>query len=534
MNPSLVTLSSFPVYIPAAATPTSSSANTVSSGVPEIEVTKKDENVSESNSNTALSRQVPVVQEINKSKKSLWKDKIAAADANASRGDNMLDAYTTSTVPDVIKPHIPLVPEEVVREVIIAQPEPEEDWEVTADKIASGEKVLTFSETISPVLEKEVIPVKTSRSLRPQGNSKLNAGPVNRPLPVRLTYSRDFILKQRSVMFSSDTPPECPTVLEIYNNIITENNSAVTSTAVANTSTSKPRGTGSISRNTSNDFTSIIRSTESESLPDSGAWKRDGGPPSNTNTSGQSSRSSNPSQSTRQPPRDRAPLPVGFVPPPKKVVTDPLEIFTLQIRAILNKITPQTFEKLAGQIKEQKISSSLSCDRLVSLIFEKAIFEQNFSNLYADLCLDLEKQLSTNYIHVIYFRDSNQYSWVIDIDVENNLLAGPYKSTKDCVNASANDTLPPTRLIPYKLALHELIVSNHVLIKIFKNMSHSNEEYFCGFSAVSDIPSQSMSSVRFASRDDAKKHALKKNTIKNRLLKLCADEFYQSSDKVSE
>ncbi|ROT79508.1 eukaryotic translation initiation factor 4 gamma [Penaeus vannamei] len=57
-----------------------------------------------------------------------------------------------------------------------------------------------------------------------------------------------------------------------------------------------------------------------------------------------------------------------------------------RVRAILNKLTPEKFEKLSGQVKELEIDNTERLSAVIDLIFEKAIDEQSFSSTYAQLC----------------------------------------------------------------------------------------------------------------------------------------------------
>lgn len=57
-----------------------------------------------------------------------------------------------------------------------------------------------------------------------------------------------------------------------------------------------------------------------------------------------------------------------------------------KLRAILNKLTPEKFETLSGQVKELEIDNTERLCAVIDLIFEKAISEQAFSTTYARLC----------------------------------------------------------------------------------------------------------------------------------------------------
>ncbi|KAL0923274.1 hypothetical protein M5K25_007323 [Dendrobium thyrsiflorum] len=64
-----------------------------------------------------------------------------------------------------------------------------------------------------------------------------------------------------------------------------------------------------------------------------------------------------------------------------------------QLKAILNKLTPQNFEKLFSQVKEVKIDNTLTLSGVISQIFDKALMEPTFCEMYANFCLHLASEL---------------------------------------------------------------------------------------------------------------------------------------------
>lgn len=126
-------------------------------------------------------------------------------------------------------------------------------------------------------------------------------------------------------------------------------------------------------------------------------------------------------------------VPAG--PMPKKVVSDPLEKLTLEVTAILNKITPQTFEKLSQQILDIKLEDTSQLDRVVQIIFEKAVQEPNFTSMYADLCLMLKEQSSWVFFTVIKRMDSEngEYFWIRDFSFPEEAIS--FFSRSDCMSA---------------------------------------------------------------------------------------------------
>ncbi|XP_031502543.1 eukaryotic translation initiation factor 4G isoform X2 [Nymphaea colorata] len=60
-----------------------------------------------------------------------------------------------------------------------------------------------------------------------------------------------------------------------------------------------------------------------------------------------------------------------------------------QLTGILNKLTPQNFEKLFMQVKEVDIDNAVTLRGVISQIFDKALMEPTFCEMYADFCFHL-------------------------------------------------------------------------------------------------------------------------------------------------
>ncbi|RWR80586.1 eukaryotic translation initiation factor 4G-like protein isoform X3 [Cinnamomum micranthum f. kanehirae] len=60
-----------------------------------------------------------------------------------------------------------------------------------------------------------------------------------------------------------------------------------------------------------------------------------------------------------------------------------------RVKAILNKLTPQNFKKLFEQVKEVNIDSAVTLTGVISQIFDKALMEPTFCEMYADFCYHL-------------------------------------------------------------------------------------------------------------------------------------------------
>ncbi|XP_062157558.1 eukaryotic translation initiation factor [Alnus glutinosa] len=63
------------------------------------------------------------------------------------------------------------------------------------------------------------------------------------------------------------------------------------------------------------------------------------------------------------------------------------------VKGILNKLTPEKFDLLKGQLIDSGITSADILRGVISLIFEKAVLEPTFCHMYALLCSDLNEKL---------------------------------------------------------------------------------------------------------------------------------------------
>ena len=64
-----------------------------------------------------------------------------------------------------------------------------------------------------------------------------------------------------------------------------------------------------------------------------------------------------------------------------------------QIKSILNKLTPRKFEILFEQVKEVNIDFASCLHGIISQIFDKALMEPDFCEMYAKFCFHLATRI---------------------------------------------------------------------------------------------------------------------------------------------
>lgn len=62
-----------------------------------------------------------------------------------------------------------------------------------------------------------------------------------------------------------------------------------------------------------------------------------------------------------------------------------------EVRSVLNKLTPQNFESLVQKFKRFPINNKTRLDKVIDLVFQKAIAEPGFSEFYAKMCFEMMK-----------------------------------------------------------------------------------------------------------------------------------------------
>lgn len=326
--------------------------------------------------------------------------------------------------------------------------------------------VLTLAQTPSPVDETpdsweddSTTPVIAAepkgRSLRPGG---MKSGSSKQP-PTRLNtgympkkYSKQELLALRP-------PPETRSPLNCYENFTSVSEGSTGGGGKGPSGT--PTGGGGANqwgKQQQRDSPRVSGGQQDSGQHDQqggAGWKRDSNlPPAMQQGGGRGGK--------RAPPTN--------VPMPKKQISDPMELLTTEVLAILNKITPQTLEKLSARILSIPLVNTAMLDKLIELIFEKAVQEPAFSVTYADLCSSLTNN-ATNWLFYLVAKDldTGDYFWIKDFAFEGQ-AAGPFFSQKECVAAVSGEVMPPMKPMPAAASASgeftEVFLTKNTLLKV--------------------------------------------------------------------
>jgi len=216
-----------------------------------------------------------------------------------------------------------------------------------------------------------------------------------------------------------------------------------------------------------------------------------------------------------------------------------------QIKGLLNKMTKEKFGKLSAQMCDIPILSYEMLTMVIRLVYEKAISEQTFSDMYAELCSQLAQRVKkSSFIKIIesdedpmaepgadYNYDeegaSASYRWSNDVSTSDGEIVGPFESPEECIDVAIdNDNdMDPVKREDMELELHRLLIKRGNFIKIMR--ARESGKFYTVYFPVSQAEEcgQQLSKKIFTSEIECQNDATKMNTFKRSLLNKCEDEF---------
>jgi hypothetical protein len=222
-----------------------------------------------------------------------------------------------------------------------------------------------------------------------------------------------------------------------------------------------------------------------------------------------------------------------------------------KVKSILNKMTKEKFDRLSSQMLEIPILSYETLTMMLDNVYDKAIDEPSFGDMYADLCVRLSQSVQGNeFVHVIESDeepptddgqtpspDSNDssshivYRWSNDVSTSDSEVVGPLSSVDECFEvALSGSEMTPQDRGDMELELVQVAIRHGRFIKIMKKKGEveegESESFFVVFFPVAEVEDcgQQLSEI-FLSEVECKSDASKKNSFKRSLLNKCEEEF---------
>jgi translation initiation factor 4G len=182
---------------------------------------------------------------------------------------------------------------------------------------------------------------------------------------------------------------------------------------------------------------------------------------------------------------------------------------------------------------------------MIHNVYEKAIFEPSFGDIYADLCSRLSDKTKQNpFVRIIESDEepptenggaqggeetsshNTVYRWSNDVSTDDSEIIGPFESVEDVVEAALDaDNCPEPTKREKEMVLHSVKIHRGQFIKIMHPVDNPEELYtvFFPVSKAKEI-GQQMSDI-FLSEIECNKDGSKRNSFKVILLNKCQDEF---------
>lgn len=210
------------------------------------------------------------------------------------------------------------------------------------------------------------------------------------------------------------------------------------------------------------------------------------------------------------------------------------------VKSILNKMTKENFTKLASQMIEIPITSFEVLTTMIYNVYEKALFEPSFGEIYAELCMMLsEKAKDSPFVRIIESDedppDGNEgvdkvYRWSNDVSVDDSEIIGPFESIEDVLEAAIDaDNCPDPKKRYQEMKLHSVQIYAGQFIKIMTPKDNDEELYTVFFPASkAEEIGQQMSQI-FVDENECIKDGSKKNSFRATLLEKCQQEFQKQN-----
>lgn len=196
------------------------------------------------------------------------------------------------------------------------------------------------------------------------------------------------------------------------------------------------------------------------------------------------------------------------------------------VQGIMNKMTREKFDRLSKQLCEMEIKSLEMLRAVITLIFDKALGEPHFCDMYADLCVRLEgKWLVWSFLQIVRDDDTKKFYWTT-IDEPEEEVVGPFSKVSDVLESIDSNAIFPIPA-PKNLKLSQMILRSNKLVKIWKEES-SQEFYWSGTCREDLTPDTALNGV-YDTSEEAQHHATKSTSFKRIILNSCQEEFQKDN-----
>lgn len=203
------------------------------------------------------------------------------------------------------------------------------------------------------------------------------------------------------------------------------------------------------------------------------------------------------------------------------------------MESILDTETYERFFELCQQMCSIDISSYETLNMIIHNIYEKVISEPSLCDLFADMCIQLSKNVnSSSFIHVlpVNVNGVQAFRWSIVVNSEIEDIIGPFESSLDCFKFAFKSidrkyvTIKPKRREGREMKLVTYRVVDDTFLKVLK---YNEKEYYIVLIPLSRLKEfgHQFSKEIFYNEKDCELAAAKHASVKRILLNICQGEF---------
>jgi len=213
----------------------------------------------------------------------------------------------------------------------------------------------------------------------------------------------------------------------------------------------------------------------------------------------------------------------------KREAANDFEVSLNKLTSILNKMTPQNFEKLSNQLCCLEMTSSEMLRSVIGVIFDKAVDEPHFAVIYAALCVRLAEATRVwPFIRVVKDESSGSWSWVADLEVDTSKLHPlPNMASVELLLDSSDVAHAEIGVGQLQLQPSDCFLKSSRLVCCY----FADQRPGIVFAVIQDAKATlfgmgtSKLFGKFATKEEAEQDAMKKASFKRLLLNQCQEEF---------
>ncbi|OWZ13437.1 Eukaryotic translation initiation factor 4 gamma [Phytophthora megakarya] len=205
-------------------------------------------------------------------------------------------------------------------------------------------------------------------------------------------------------------------------------------------------------------------------------------------------------------------------------VVEALQILLFWMVLVMNKMTREKFDRLAGQLTAINMESLEMLQAVIKIIFDKAVGEPNFCDMYADLCVHLETNWKVwSFLKIVQNDDDKMFYWTTMSDSDSEVV-GPFENVNSALESASGDEFEPVPA-PSNMKLSEVRVRDHKFIKVWIEEDTDVPQYYWSGQDLDDLGDDQVLNGPYENHEVASRFALKTCSFKRILLNACQEEF---------